>query len=134
MGAEPPGQPALKNPSQYPRLKDYVHGWWWGAFANDKRIVAVGRVWNEAPPAVPEVIALLPQVFRVGPARLILRSLLTSGIFSTEISLPLDPRSLPAGHEKFNWRIRYPLVSQITVGLKSLKNNVVRAGKNIIAR
>jgi hypothetical protein len=55
-----PGVPALKDPSQYPRLKEYVHGVI-GAFANDKRIVA-WDVWNE-PASSPEVVALLPQVF-----------------------------------------------------------------------
>jgi len=55
-----PGEPALKDSSQYPRLKEYVHGVV-GAFANDKRIVA-WDVWNE-PASSPEVVALLPQVF-----------------------------------------------------------------------
>lgn len=55
-----PGVPALKDPSQYLRLKDYVRGVV-GAFGKDKRIVA-WDVWNE-PASTPEVIALLPQVF-----------------------------------------------------------------------
>jgi hypothetical protein len=55
-----PGEPALRDPSEYPRLKEYVHGVV-GAFANDKRVVA-WDVWNE-PASSREVIALLPQVF-----------------------------------------------------------------------
>jgi hypothetical protein len=55
-----PGVPALKDPAQYPRLKDYVQGVL-SAFSKDKRIVA-WDVWNE-PASTPEVIALLPQVF-----------------------------------------------------------------------
>lgn len=55
-----PGVPALKDPTQYPRLQDYVRGVV-GAFAKDKRIVA-WDVWNE-PASTPEVIALLPLVF-----------------------------------------------------------------------
>src|SRR6267154_753351 len=55
-----PGVPALKDPSQYPRLENYVRGVV-GAFAKDKRIVA-WDVWNE-PASTPDVIALLPQVF-----------------------------------------------------------------------
>ena len=55
-----PGQPALKDTSQYPRLKEYVHGVV-SAFAKDTRIVA-WDVWNE-PADSKEVIALLPQVF-----------------------------------------------------------------------
>jgi hypothetical protein len=55
-----PGEPALQDSSQYPRLKAYVEGVV-GAFANDKRIVA-WDVWNE-PAGSKEVIALLPQVF-----------------------------------------------------------------------
>jgi hypothetical protein len=55
-----PGQPALKDPNQYPRLKEYVQGVV-GGFAGDNRIVA-WDVWNE-PASDPEVIALLPQVF-----------------------------------------------------------------------
>jgi hypothetical protein len=55
-----PGQPALHDPSQYPRLKRYVQGVV-GAFANDKRILA-WDVWNE-PANSEEVITLLPQVF-----------------------------------------------------------------------
>jgi hypothetical protein len=55
-----PGEPALQDPSQYPRLKAYVEGII-GAYANDKRILA-WDVWNE-PAGSKEVIALLPQVF-----------------------------------------------------------------------
>jgi hypothetical protein len=55
-----PGEPALKDPSQYARLKQYVTGII-RAFANDKRIVA-WDVWNE-PAEKQEVIELLPQVF-----------------------------------------------------------------------
>ena len=55
-----PGVPALKDPSQYPRLKDYVQGVV-SAFGKDKRILA-WDVWNE-PANTPEVVALLPQVF-----------------------------------------------------------------------
>src|SRR5713226_5314260 len=55
-----PGEPALQDPSQYPRLKAYVEGMV-GAFANDKRIVA-WDVWNK-PAGTKEVTALLPQVF-----------------------------------------------------------------------
>ncbi|HLV87818.1 MAG TPA: hypothetical protein VKV39_12615 [Candidatus Sulfotelmatobacter sp.] len=55
-----PGQPALKDPSQYPRLKQYVEGVV-GKFAKDKRIVA-WDVWNE-PADAKEVQELLPQVF-----------------------------------------------------------------------
>jgi len=55
-----PGEPALKDASQRPRLKQYVVGVV-GAFANDKRIVA-WDVWNE-PADKKEVIDLLPQVF-----------------------------------------------------------------------
>jgi hypothetical protein len=55
-----PGEPALQDPSQYPRLKAYVEGII-GAYANDKRILG-WDVWNE-PAGSKEVIALLPQVF-----------------------------------------------------------------------
>jgi hypothetical protein len=55
-----PGVPALKDPSQYPRLKVYVQGVV-SAFGKDKRIVA-WDVWNE-PANTPEVVALLPQIF-----------------------------------------------------------------------
>jgi hypothetical protein len=77
-----PGQPALKDPSQYPRLKEYVRGVV-GAFANDKRVVA-WDVWNE-PASSPEVIALLPRVFawarEAHPSQP-----LTSGIFQQEFT------------------------------------------------
>jgi len=67
-----PGAAALRDPSQYPRLKAYVVGVV-GAFANDPRIVA-WDVWNEPdnayassqkelPNKVALVAALLPQVF-----------------------------------------------------------------------
>jgi hypothetical protein len=55
-----PGIPSLKDPSQYPRLKQYVQGVV-GAFANDKRIVA-WDIWNE-PANSKEVVLLLPQAF-----------------------------------------------------------------------
>ena len=83
-----PGQPALKDPSQYPRLKEYVRGVV-GAFANDKRVVA-WDVWNE-PASSKEVIALLPQVFawarEAHPSQP-----LTSGIFQDNF--------IPVGSEK----------------------------------
>lgn len=69
-----PGEPALRDPSQYPRLKAYVQGVI-GAFANDNRILA-WDLWNEPdntnePAYVREepqsktqlIIKLLPQVF-----------------------------------------------------------------------
>lgn len=67
-----PGADALRDPSQYPRLKDYVVGVV-GAFANDQRILA-WDVWNEPdnasassrkelPNKVAVVAALLPRVF-----------------------------------------------------------------------
>jgi hypothetical protein len=81
-----PGQPALKDPSQYPRLKEYVYGVV-GAFATDKRVVA-WDVWNE-PAGSPEVIALLPQVFawarQAHPSQP-----LTSGIFQQNFA-PIGP-------------------------------------------
>jgi len=84
MGTEP-GEPALQDPSQYPRLKAYVEGIV-GAFANDKRIVA-WDVWNE-PAGTKEVIALLPQVFEwardAHPSQP-----LTSGIFQDSFT-PAD--------------------------------------------
>jgi hypothetical protein len=55
-----PGQPALKDSSQYPRLRQYVEGVV-GKFAKDQRIIA-WDVWNE-PSDAKEVIELLPQVF-----------------------------------------------------------------------
>jgi len=80
-----PGEPALQDPSQYPRLKAYVEGMV-GAFANDKRIVA-WDVWNE-PAGTKEVIALLPQVFEwardAHPSQP-----LTSGIFQDSFT-PAD--------------------------------------------
>ncbi len=83
-----PGQAALKDPSQYPRLKEYVHGVV-SAFANDKRVVA-WDVWNE-PAGSPEVVALLPQVFawarEAHPSQP-----LTSGIFQQNFA--------PIGSEK----------------------------------
>ena len=67
-----PGADALRDPSQYPRLKAYVVGVV-GAFANDQRVLA-WDVWNEPdngyassskelPNKVALVAALLPQVF-----------------------------------------------------------------------
>ena len=83
-----PGQPALKDPSQYPRLKEYVQGVV-AAFESDKRVVA-WDVWNE-PASSPEVIALLPQVFawarEAHPSQP-----LTSGVFQQNFA--------PIGSEK----------------------------------
>jgi hypothetical protein len=80
-----PGEPALQDLSQYPRLKAYVEGMV-DAFANDKRIVA-WDVWNE-PAGTKEVIALLPQVFEwareAHPSQP-----LTSGIFQDSFT-PAD--------------------------------------------
>ena len=69
-----PGTAALEDPSQYPRLKEYVAGIV-GAFAQDKRILA-WDLWNEPdnggggnyakeePPNKAQLVAtLLPQVF-----------------------------------------------------------------------
>ena len=69
-----PGAAALKDPSQYPRLKAYVQGVV-GAFAKDPRVLA-WDVWNEpnnvnGPPyderepknKVELIVGLLPQVF-----------------------------------------------------------------------
>lgn len=69
-----PGADALKDPGQYPRLKDYVQGVV-GAFANDERVLA-WDVWNEPnnsnassygklePKDKEQLVAnLLPQVF-----------------------------------------------------------------------
>jgi len=81
-----PGIPALKDSSQYPRLKEYVQGVV-GAFASDKRVVA-WDVWNE-PASSPEVIALLPQVFawarEAHPSQP-----LTSGVFQSNFA-PIGP-------------------------------------------
>ncbi len=81
-----PGQSALKDPSQYPRLKEYVRGVV-GAFANDRRVVA-WDVWNE-PASSKEVVALLPQVFawarEAHPSQP-----LTSGIFQDNF-IPAGP-------------------------------------------
>jgi hypothetical protein len=81
-----PGQSALKDPSQYPRLREYVRGVV-GAFANDKRVVA-WDVWNE-PAGSKEVVALLPQVFtwarEAHPSQP-----LTSGIFQDNF-IPIGP-------------------------------------------
>ena len=52
-----PGEPALKDASQYPRLKENVMGVL-SAFANDKRSSGLGCVERTAKP---EVIALLPK-------------------------------------------------------------------------
>jgi hypothetical protein len=81
-----PGQPALKDPSQYPRLKEYVRGVV-GAFANDKRVVA-WDVWNE-PASSKEVVALLPQVFAWAREAHPLQPL-TSGIFQDNF-IPVGP-------------------------------------------
>jgi hypothetical protein len=87
-----PGQPALKDTSQYPRLKEYVHGVV-SAFAKDTRIVA-WDVWNE-PADSKEVIALLPQVFawaRAGhPSQP-----LTSGIFQDDFTPAAKPSAVSA--------------------------------------
>ena len=87
-----PGQPALKDTSQYPRLKEYVHGVV-SAFAKDRRIVA-WDVWNE-PADSKEVIALLPQVFawaREGhPSQP-----LTSGIFQDDFTPAAKPSAVSA--------------------------------------
>jgi len=83
-----PGEPALKDASQYPRLKEYVHGVV-GVFANDKRIVA-WDVWNE-PAGSAEVIALLPQVF-VWAREAHPSQPLTSGVFQQNFT--------PIGSEK----------------------------------
>lgn len=81
-----PGQTALKDASQYPRLKEYVHGVV-GAFAKDKRVLA-WDVWNE-PAGSEEVIALLPQVFawarEAHPSQP-----LTSGVFQDNFA-PFGP-------------------------------------------
>jgi hypothetical protein len=81
-----PGLPALKDPSQYSRLKEYVRGVV-GAFGKDKRVVA-WDVWNE-PASNPEVEALLPQVFawarETHPSQP-----LTSGVFQENFP-PIQP-------------------------------------------
>jgi hypothetical protein len=81
-----PGQSALHDPAQYPRLKEYVHSVV-GAFAGDKRIVA-WDLWNE-PEGSQEVIALLPQVFawarEAHPSQP-----LTSGVFQADF-VPFGP-------------------------------------------
>jgi hypothetical protein len=81
-----PGQSALKDASQYPRLKEYVRGVV-GAFANDKRVVA-WDLWNE-PAGSKEVVALLPQVFawarEAHPSQP-----LTSGLFQYNF-IPVGP-------------------------------------------
>jgi Cellulase (glycosyl hydrolase family 5) len=70
-----PGADALKDQSQYPRLRSYVEGVV-GAFANDSRILAWdvwnepsntnGRPWSAQEPKNKRdlVLALLPQVFQ----------------------------------------------------------------------
>ena len=87
-----PGEPALQDPSQYPRLKAYVEGVV-GAFANDRRIVA-WDLWNE-PAGTKEVIALLPQVFawarEVHPSQP-----LTSGIFQDDFTPAAKPTPVTA--------------------------------------
>jgi hypothetical protein len=81
-----PGQPALKDPSQYPRPREYVRGVV-GGFANDKRVVA-WHVWNE-PAGSKEVVALLPQVFAWARETHPLQPL-TSGIYQDNF-IPLGP-------------------------------------------
>ncbi len=84
-----PGEPALRDPSQYLRLKAYVEGVV-RAFANDKRIVA-WDVWNE-PAGSKAVIGLLPQVFEwareAHPSQP-----LTSGVFQEDFT-PSDKPTL----------------------------------------
>jgi hypothetical protein len=93
-----PGAKALADPSQYPRLKEYVQGVV-GAFAKDDRILG-WDVWNEPgsdqtsnypktelknKDKVVRVAALLPQVFawarEVHPTQP-----LTSGVYEVDIS------------------------------------------------
>jgi hypothetical protein len=93
-----PGAAALKDPSQYPRLKAYVQGVV-GAFAKDPRVLA-WDVWNEpnnmnGPPyherepknKVELIVGLLPQVFAwarsVNPSQP-----LTSGVWEGDYSSP----------------------------------------------
>ncbi len=96
-----PGARALRDPSQYPRLKAYVVGVV-GAFANDPRILA-WDVWNEPdnaygssrkelPNKVALVAALLPQVFEwarsVNPSQP-----LTSGVWEGKPAIGATPPS-----------------------------------------
>jgi hypothetical protein len=85
-----PGQPALKDPSQNQRLKEYVNGVV-SAFANDNRVVA-WDVWNE-PADSKEVVALLSQVFawarEAHPSQP-----LTSGIFQDSSTLAAKPTAV----------------------------------------
>ncbi len=91
-----PGAPALGDPSQYPRLKAYVHGVV-AAFAKDERILA-WDVWNEPgsdnagiypqqelKDKTARVTALLPQVFawarEANPVQP-----LTSGVWAVDTS------------------------------------------------
>lgn len=93
-----PGAKALADPSQYPRLKEYVQGVV-GAFAKDDRILA-WDVWNEPgsdqtgnyPKSelknelkIARVVELLPQVFawarEMNPTQP-----LTSGVYEVDIS------------------------------------------------
>lgn len=83
-----PGEPTLKDASQYPRLKLYVVGVV-SAFANDKRIIA-WDVWNE-PADKEEVVKLLPQVFEWARSAKPSQPL-TSGIFQGGFT--------PAGKDK----------------------------------
>jgi hypothetical protein len=95
-----PGARALDDPSQYPRLKEYVTGVV-GAFANDKRILA-WDVWNEPDntnnssygskePAdkIERILKLLPQAFdwarSVNPVQP-----LTSGVWKGDWANPAD--------------------------------------------
>ena len=94
-----PGSDALRDTSQYPRLKAYVVGVV-GAFANDQRVLA-WDVWNEPdnayasshkelPNKVALVAALLPQVFEwarsVNPSQP-----LTSGVWEDKAAEWSDP-------------------------------------------
>jgi hypothetical protein len=87
-----PGQPALKDPSQNPRLQQYVREVI-GAFAKDNRIVA-WDIWNE-PADSKEVVALLPQVFawarEAHPSQP-----LTSGIFQGDFTPAVKPSAVTA--------------------------------------
>jgi len=93
-----PGAQALDDPSQYPRLKEYVQGVV-GAFAKDDRILG-WDVWNEPgsdqtgnypktelknPAKIARVAALLPQVFawarEMNPTQP-----LTSGVYEIDTS------------------------------------------------
>jgi hypothetical protein len=100
-----PGRAALADPTQYPRLKDYVEGII-GAFANDNRILA-WDLWNEPhsnadvsyakeeqPMKRNYVLELLPQVFAWARAARPSQPL-TSGVFDGDWSSleKMDPIS-----------------------------------------